>query len=763
MKKIAAGIFWYWNADPSPGGIRRQLEQIRTAGFECVYLHPMPDSFHKSNFFQGMKIPYLGEKYFALAGIMLEECRRLKLSMMLYDEGGWPSGGVLDTLIRKHPECRAVYLARTENGYERRICGIPDLLNSHTTECFIRMTHERYRGKFGTEFGRTIRGIFTDEPFWSCQPGGDLVRIADGLGELVEELYHCSFEADILPRLFAGAGDGPDVAEARRAYLDACSRLLAKNYSEVLAAWCARNHLELEGHFNGEDLFFRTGANGDYLRMLDAFDVPGIDTIWRQIYPGGGEGGFARFASSVAIRRGRREALCECFNVYGYFLTPPVMSWVANTLLVKGINRILPMPYLYSDRGKRKICCGTDLSPRNPIWKSFPALNAFWKWAADFHAGALKPKVWLLALTGKPAPDRGKESAAHAAADARIQKIMKRLDDSGVFWRFANEQDLREQPLPELLVVPFPVRSPNLREEIRKAGSAGVRITDGRRSGILREYAQLAIADGAGCRILPCRRPDGDALMIFNPAPCEKVFRFHSREDWGELPPPDSAPSEIMPIAVGEGIVNVPLAPYALRILSKHAHRVFSPALSEEVLNPQWRILHTVRTHYSRNGVSCHRKEHRFSRLPESGLYTDLEKDFSGWIVLEGRFFLSEACTGYLEFEQICYAAELAVNGAVAGLRAFAPWVFRSGFRKGWNRLRLTVFSSGGNEWRRCFREELEVAGWVNTYAARFKEYEIDDAFCGVSGKVRLLRILDTDGKNLKNEIEDKEWKREEV
>ena len=204
MKKIAAGIFWYWNADPSPGGIRRQLEQIKTAGFECVYLHPMPDSFHKPNFFQGMKIPYLGEKYFALAGVMLEECRRLKLSMMLYDEGGWPSGGVLDTLIRKHPECRAVYLARTENGYERRICDIPDLLNSHTTECFIRMTHERYRGKFGTEFGRTIRGIFTDEPFWSCQPGGDLVRIADGLGELVG-LSGCVFPSSG-KELFGGSG-----------------------------------------------------------------------------------------------------------------------------------------------------------------------------------------------------------------------------------------------------------------------------------------------------------------------------------------------------------------------------------------------------------------------------------------------------------------------------------------------------------------------------------------------------------------------------
>ena len=63
-KKISTGIFWYWNADPTPGGIRRQLESIKEAGFECVYLHPMPDSFHKWNFFQGMYVSYLGKKYF---------------------------------------------------------------------------------------------------------------------------------------------------------------------------------------------------------------------------------------------------------------------------------------------------------------------------------------------------------------------------------------------------------------------------------------------------------------------------------------------------------------------------------------------------------------------------------------------------------------------------------------------------------------------------------------------------------------------------
>ena len=71
MKKahLSTGIFWYWNADPTPGGIRQQLRTIRKAGFDCVYLHPMPDSFHKQNFFQGMTVSYLGEKYFRLAAV----------------------------------------------------------------------------------------------------------------------------------------------------------------------------------------------------------------------------------------------------------------------------------------------------------------------------------------------------------------------------------------------------------------------------------------------------------------------------------------------------------------------------------------------------------------------------------------------------------------------------------------------------------------------------------------------------------------------
>ena len=92
MNNIGTGIFWYWNATPSPSGIRRQLGAIADAGFECVYLHPLPDNFHKHNFFSGMKCAYLGEKYFDLVRVSLEECKKRGLFLMLYDEGGWPSG-----------------------------------------------------------------------------------------------------------------------------------------------------------------------------------------------------------------------------------------------------------------------------------------------------------------------------------------------------------------------------------------------------------------------------------------------------------------------------------------------------------------------------------------------------------------------------------------------------------------------------------------------------------------------------------------------
>ena len=99
---MSCGIFYYWNANPTVTGIKRDLKAVKAAGFDFICLHPMPDKFHKQTFFCGMKYPYLGEKYFSLIKDTVGMCRELGLQVMLYDEGGWPSGSVLDSLVKKY-------------------------------------------------------------------------------------------------------------------------------------------------------------------------------------------------------------------------------------------------------------------------------------------------------------------------------------------------------------------------------------------------------------------------------------------------------------------------------------------------------------------------------------------------------------------------------------------------------------------------------------------------------------------------------------
>ena len=739
MSSFNPGIFWYWNSNPSLGGIRRQLKSMKDAGFRCVYLHPMPDSFHKNNFFQGMTLTYLGKKYFQLAHMMLEECRKLDLAMMLYDEGGWPSGSVLGTLVQKHPECRAKFLVRGKSGYETQTADYPDLLSAHTTHNFIEMVYERYAAELGDEFGKTIRGIFTDEPFWECHPGGKKIQTSDELPSLFCKMHRVKFE-DVLPLLFDDATPGKAVETARRQYAETCARLFSKNYSGQISKWCSAHRLDFEGHFNAEDWFFSSGQHGDFMQVMEPLHVPGVDTIWRQIYPGGGQGSFARFAASAAIRKHRKTALCECFNVYGYHLTTPVMSHVANTLLTRGINRLLPMPYLYSDRGQRKICCSTDFSPRNPIWNVIPALNAFWHWAGNYDAGALQPEVWLWSRPATYSPPFPKHPENEEFA-SKVESIVSRLDDAFVFWRFANAGDMCCGKLPQLIVTPGTITEPALIE----AEKAGVKIADGFSQRC--DFGQFSLIEAAptpGIRILPCRRKEGLALMIFNFSERDAVFEFRSAEKWRELMPPDPASNELYPVVVQAGKITVPLSAGELRILvqSNNIPQEIPLISSAMELNLSWRIRSIKQLRFSRHKPTVYEVVEDQRTLPPDGNYTTLEPDFSGVISIESSFELEKGGMGYVHFESIRHGAELIVNGKSVGTRAFAPWVFKTNFRSGKNMLLLKISSSGGNEWRRCFREELEPAGWFNGYAARLKKYPIDDAECGVSPQIKLYLEL---------------------
>lgn len=109
---------------------------------------------------------------------------------------------------------------------------------------------------------------------------------------------------------------------------------------------------------------------------------------------------------------------------------------------------------------------------------------------------------------------------------------------------------------------------------------------------------------------------------------------------------------------------------------------------------------------------------------------------FSGRIYLESTVLSDKDESVYIQFENIDHSASLEVNGICCGDAVCSPFIFKSDLKKGENKLVLRVSSSAGNEFRRCFEQELEPAGYFNTYAARFRQYTIDDDKCGISKQV---------------------------
>ena len=151
-----------------------------------------------------------------------------------------------------------------------------------------------------------------------------------------------------------------------------------------------------------------------------------------------------------------------------------------------------------------------------------------------------------------------------------------------------------------------------------------------------------------------------------------------------------------------------------------------------------WKLKKVERLRYSKDGITKYEKITEKRPLPSSGMYTELEPEFSGSIELAASFESPQAFSGFLKFDDICSGGELFFNGVSAGMRAQPPWLWRVEVRRGTNRIVLNINSTAGNEWKRCFREELEPAGYYNDYIKEIRTYENDFAECGAAPRLTL-------------------------
>ena len=411
-KSFAPVYGWCWNGPISKEETLAQLNKMRDFGIKAFYILPEPQAFRPARIPTQMEPGYMTDSYLEEYKFAIDKAKEYGMECWLYDEGGWPSGGACGKVMTEHPEyakrslnVRKIQFSKGEifrlsdedaaagflNGrilsegerfdsdveideyYSERIAwrepgipDLPDLTRREATDAFLSMTHEKYKKILGDHIGTTITAVFTDEPEAPRLP----------FRRELCEIYEKEYGESILPYLPAlldvNLRDEESLVRVRR-WFDLSSRMFCENFLLRCRNWCNENGMKFTGHLNLEDvpLGCMRGKNYHTMRAMRSMDIPGIDVIWRQIYPGepyslsdptgrltvlDGEFRaenrfFPRYASSAAAQVGSRFSMTECFGVYGSGMTYDQMRFVSGFQAVRGVSLFDPLMVIYYRRG----------------------------------------------------------------------------------------------------------------------------------------------------------------------------------------------------------------------------------------------------------------------------------------------------------------------------------------------------------------------------------------------------------------------------
>jgi hypothetical protein len=421
--------FWSWNDDLNEKELGWQVREMRRGGLGGGFMHSRI----------GLVTPYLGDKWMDMIAATVDEARRVGFHAWLYDEDRWPSGfggGLvparnkefgLKMLVmvegpRPHPKgtwcfaverdgdrLRAVRKVSARTGRARKGESIlsfwmayaqptawfndgpySDNLNPDATDEFIRVTMETYRKRVGEEFGKTVPGIFTDEPNVTSGRSG-----VPGAKELPwTNRFPAEFKrrrgwdiTNALPLLFF---QGERTFKACHDYWRTVAEMFAENYTRRIGQWCGRHNLELSGHMLMEEsLESQISVGGAVMPHYEYMQRPGIDILREQT----DEVITVKQCSSAARQFGRSRTLSELHGCSGWAFTWEGQKWSGDWQIVLGINTRCQHLTPYSLRGARKRDYPPTFFYHQPWWKHY-------RHAEDYFA-----RICYLTTLGAPVRD----------------------------------------------------------------------------------------------------------------------------------------------------------------------------------------------------------------------------------------------------------------------------------------------------------------------------------------------------------------------
>ncbi|MBQ9611639.1 MAG: hypothetical protein IJV14_03480 [Lachnospiraceae bacterium] len=284
---------------------------------------------------------------------LTDTCKDGKIVFKAPDDGAW--------------KIAIVHLTRNR-GPHRDYMNMMDMASSHK---LIEAVYEPHFEHYGDEFGKTIAGFFSDEPEIG---NGHLYEFGKKIGQLDDQAWSDAIGERLkakwgkdygrfLPLIWEQTCDKDLQARVRCDYMDAISLEVKKCFSMQVGDWCRAHGVKYIGHLIEDDhQHSRTCSSlGHYFRGLAGQDWAGIDDIGGQILPQRediGPGDFmhperdgefwhytlgklgASMAAIDPLKHG--SSMCEIFGNYGWSEGVRLEKYLADHLMVRGINNYVP-------------------------------------------------------------------------------------------------------------------------------------------------------------------------------------------------------------------------------------------------------------------------------------------------------------------------------------------------------------------------------------------------------------------------------------
>jgi hypothetical protein len=419
--------FWSWNGDLEKEELIRQIHVMKEMGMGGFFMHSRT----------GLRTEYLGDKWFDLINACADEAEKLGMEAWLYDEDRWPSG-LAGGLVTQYPEYRAKlltmhvyapadfkadkkYLAlfscRLDSldlydyrpvtarevkklGGDRTVLAFfvrerdpgsfyngytdVDRMSREATDYFIEITHEEYRKRCGDRLGKSIYGIFTDEPHRQAvisNFGSGGHSYEDNLfipwtGRFADEFRErMGYDImDKLPEIFYRP-NGQSVSRVKWDYMETAQQLFLENWVIPYYQWCEENNIIFTGHFLHEDaLTCQAVMQGSLMRSFEYMHYPGVDVLTefnRKFWIG-------KQVQSVARQMGQPFILSELYGVTGWQFNFANHKYVGDWQALFGINLRCHHLSWYTMQGQAKRDYPASILHQSAWYKDYDYVETYY-------------------------------------------------------------------------------------------------------------------------------------------------------------------------------------------------------------------------------------------------------------------------------------------------------------------------------------------------------------------------------------------------